>query len=266
MEHQQVYRLRFMAMQHLSSKWEVEVNRKSSSRVLLAIVALFIVPILCVAAFAKRWDDYDRLHAIERFLGAIYPELQQGGGFITLQSEEFNVKSGINQASGTLSLFFVQCWPGSGVPGGGEKPLHPHCNGFIGSVGSDFLHIILETGPAKFPIRRFYAQGKFVDEKQSALLAEVKAHPEWKEREKLEALRRTGAAKFGPENKEAFLKSVPADVIYQFSGCRLNLRNTTFGVDSGWVIQGMHRWHKKDDPCHANFEPFEGKLVNIDQL
>ncbi len=121
------------------------------------------------------------------------------------------------------------------------------------------------TGPAKFPIRHFDARGKFVDEQQNGFLAEM-SHPEWKEPEKLDALRKAGA-KFGSENKEAFLKSVPADVdSHQFSGCRLNLGIATFGADYGWVIQGTHRWRKKDDPCHANFEPFEGKLVGIDEL
>lgn len=241
------------------------MNRKNRCGALLVILACFTAPMLCGTAVAKRWIDYDRLHAVERFLGAIYPQLQQGGGFVTAQTEEFNLKSGINQASGTLNIFFVQCRPGSGVPGGGEQPLHPHCNGFIGSVDSDFLHMILETGPAKFPIRRFYAQGRFVDERQNALLADIKAHPEWKEEEKFEALR-AGAAKFEPENKEAFLKSVPADVIYKFSGCQLNLGNAAFGFDYGWVIPGTRRWRKKDEPCHANFEPFEGKLVGIDEL
>jgi hypothetical protein len=234
------------------------MDRKSWGGRLLTIVACFIVLMLCGPTVAKSWTDYDRLHAVEKFLDAVYPELQQHGGFLTMQTEEFNSNSD------QLYLFFVQCWPGSGVPGGGEKA-PPHCNGYIGSVVSDFLDLIVWTGPAKFPIRHFDARGKFVDEKQNRFLAEMKAHPEWKEPEKLEALRKAGP-KFGPENKEAFLKSVPAEIVYQFSSCRLNLGTATFGPDYGWVIQGTHRQFKRDLPCHANFEPLDGKLIGIDEV
>jgi hypothetical protein len=126
--------------------------------------------------------------------------------------------------------------------------------------------MIVWAAPTKFPIHHFDARGKFVDEKQNGFLAEIKAHPESKEPEKLDALRKA-APTFGPENKEAFLKSVPADVIYQFSGCRLILTTATFGADYGWVINGTYRPPKlKQLPCHANFEPFDGKLIGIDEL
>ncbi len=177
------------------------MNRENRTGTLLATVASFIALTLCGpgTAAAKKWVDYDRLRAIERFLNAVYPELRQHGGFLTMQTEEFN--SNADQ----LYLFFVQCRPGSGVPGGAPRPhFLPPCNANIGSVVSDFLELSVWTGPARFPIRHFYARGKFIDEKQNAFLADIKAHPEWKEPEKLEALRKADP-KFGPENKEAFL-------------------------------------------------------------
>lgn len=229
---------------------------------LLAAVAVCIGLLLCShgTVAARKGADYDRLRAIERFLSAVYPELQQHGGFLTLQTDEFNSGPG-----GEIYLSFVQCWPGSGVPAQGTKPLLPHCNSYLGSVDSDFLQMIVWAGPAEFPIRHFDARGKFVDEKQNTFIADLKAHPEWKEPEKLEALLKAGP-KYGPENKEAFLKSVPADIIYQFSSCRLNFGIATFGADYGWVIQGTHHERNRDYPCHANFEPFEGRLVGLDQL
>ena len=86
-------------------------------------------------------------------------------------------------------------------------------------------------GPAKFPIHHFYAQGTFVQEKRAVLLAEMKSHPEWKDPEMLELLQKAGAT-FGPENRDDFLKSVPATAIYEFSACRLDLRTATFSAGS----------------------------------
>lgn len=106
---------------------------------------------------------------------------------------------------------------------------------------SQIVFIQLSTqARAKRPLHQFYPQGRFVDEKLSTLLSDIKAHPEWKEPEKLEALRAAGP-KFGPENKKALLKSVPAGFIYQFSGCRLNFRTATSGAGYGWVIQSTYR-------------------------
>jgi len=117
--------------------------------------------------------------------------------------------------------------------------------------------LIVETGPAEFPIHHFYAQGSFVQERRAALLAETNSHPELKEPEFLEALQTSGA-KFGPENKESFIKSVPTDVIYKFSACRLDLKTTIFSAESfAWVIQGTWQSTRKY-PCTATFEPFDG--------
>jgi hypothetical protein len=227
---------------------------------LLASAVGFLALLLCEHGLAaNRWSDYDRLRAVEKFLDAVYPHLGQEKGLLTVQTDEFN------SYPGRLYVFFIECRPGSGVPGGGGTLPYPNCSGVVGSVHSEFLQATIETGPEKFPIHRFYAQGKFVEDKQSDLLAEIKAHPDWKEPDLLAALRKAGA-KFGPENKEAFLRSVPIDVIYEFSACRLDLRNATFGADYGWVVQGTYRQGRKQYPCHATFEPFDGKLIGIDEV
>lgn len=75
----------------------------------------------------------------------------------------------------------------------GAKPPIPYCNGYLGSVVSDFLELVLWTPPAKLPILHFEATGKFVDEKQNEFLADIKVHPEWKEPKKLEVLRKGGS-------------------------------------------------------------------------
>jgi hypothetical protein len=235
-------------------------TRSTRGWLTLAVVLLSLGFCAQVVAAVKKWMDYDRLRSIERFLDAVYPPLQQHGGFLTMQTEEFN------SSSSQLNLFFVQCWPGSGVPGGAVRAdFLPHCSGNIGSVNSDFLRIIVVMGPARFPIHSFSADGKFVLEKQDEFIAEIKDHPDWKEPEKLDVLKKAGA-RFGPENKDDFLKTVPVDVVYEFSGCRLGLKTATFGADYGWAIQGTYRHGKKDYPCHASFEPFEGKLIGLDEL
>jgi hypothetical protein len=232
---------------------------KHTGRFLIAVVS-FLVLTFCGQGIAinKKWVDYDRLHAVEKFLDEAYPQLVQEKGLLTVQTDEFN------SYSGTLYLFFIQCRPGSGVPGGSEKPLHPHCP--IGSVDSEFLHISVEMGPASFPIHRFYAEGDFVQDKRGAMLSEIKSHPEWKEPDMLDALRKANP-KFGPENKDAFLKSVPASVIYEFSACVLDLGRTTFSAGSNaWDIQGTYQQPKGKYPCSATFEPFDGKLLGIDEV
>jgi len=201
-------------------------NESKRSQTLLIAAVSYLVLACCSQSFAvKKWVDYDRLRAVEKFLDAVYSPLLQEKGLSTLQTVEFNSNSP------TLDLFFTQCRPGSGVPVAGEKPPHPNCNGFIGSASSEFLHLSVQMGPAKFPIHHFYAQGTFVQEKRAVLLAEMKSHPEWKDPEMLELLQKAGAT-FGPENRDDFLKSVPATAIYEFSACRLDLRTATFSAGS----------------------------------
>jgi hypothetical protein len=228
---------------------------------LIALVSVLILTFYSQGfATTKKWLEYDRLRAVERFLDTVYPQLLQEKGLLTLQTDE------LNSHWGTLYVFFTRCDPGSGVPGGGVKALYPSCSPAIGSASSEFLHLSVEMGPAKFPIRRFYAQGNLVQERRTALLAEVKVHPEWKEPEMLDALSKAGA-KFGPDNKEAFLKLVPAASIFEFSACQLDLGSGTFSTgDYSWSIRGTYQQAKGKYPCSATFEPFDGKLLAIDEV
>jgi hypothetical protein len=74
---------------------------------LLATAAACVGLLLCSHICRAERADHDRLRVIERFLSAVYPELQQHGGFLTLQTDEFNSGPG-----GEIYLSFVQCWPG----------------------------------------------------------------------------------------------------------------------------------------------------------
>jgi hypothetical protein len=83
--------------------------------------------------------------------------------------------------------------------------------------------------------------------------------------------------KFGPEQREAFMKVIPTQVIERYSGCRLSPESATFlakrgpstppdtAMELGWTVDGTSRERGRLH-CPATFEPFEGKLLTILQL
>ena len=86
-------------------------NESKRSQTLLIAAVSYLVLACCSQSFAvKKWVDYDRLRAVEKFLDAVYSPLLQEKALSTLQTVEFNSNSP------TLDLFFTQCRPGSGVP------------------------------------------------------------------------------------------------------------------------------------------------------
>ncbi len=240
--------------------------RTSCSKVILFVVAITMWRTgLAQTSYGKA--DFDRVRVIQDFLDAVYPDLRQEQGLLSFQTPEFN-----GACCPQMEVTFVQCRVGSGVPGGGgpHRPL-PGCGNFYGDAKSDFLTILYDPGSRRFPIRQFSAQGKFILSKLDALNEEIKAHPDWGPEQNAEALRQA-KPKFGPDDKDALLHAVPYDILYRFSGCRLIAQSATLllgRVDKGsnilWSMNGRRRdpTRRRNLPCNASFEPFEGKLQGI---
>jgi hypothetical protein len=234
-------------------------ERKWSALVLM--FALFTPGLIADDKKWAEWTNYDRILAIQRFLNAVYPGLRKEKGLLTFRTMEFNIAP-----VDSLYVSFVPCRVGSGVSGDGRPLSPPNCSGFLDSGTSTFLHFTIATGPHRYPIQHFVAGGDFMAAKFEALVKAITDHPEWTEKEILDALNREHP-KFGPDNRAGFLKTIPAATIYEFSGCRLTVGDAQYlpmGVK--WSVPGTYRWRRRTYPCNAAFEPFEGNLLGIDRV
>jgi hypothetical protein len=226
-----------------------------------------------LSAKEKNWGQYDRLTVIERFLDAIYPDLKHTEGILFLRAEEFHAMGGaLNQVD------ILSCKPGSGfiLPTSPGQVLPPHCAGISLPASSDFLSITVSYG-RKYPILGFGAKGSFVESSARNVAIEIVNHPDWTNEQRIEAVRKS-AARFGPDNKNQFLRTLPVHAIFEFTGCELLTTSAEFiaarqegeaGHDYAlvqWRINGNHHGAGKHaiQRCVARFEPFDGKFLSID--
>ncbi len=228
---------------------------------------------LSAAPKPKRDLPFDRLRKVEEFFDLVYPDLKTQRGIVFLSAVEFHAITGAQD-----QVNFIPCYPGSGIPLATE-PLPNYCAGTYLPHSSSFLSASFWFSK-RFPIRWFGAAGSFVNEKVKAVQEEIAKHPEWTtQEERLDALRRANP-RFGPEKKEEFLKTVPARAIYEFTGCHLDLSTAHLVatweeakpdpplIQVVWSISGHQGRHAKPetDRCWATFEPFDGKLLSIQQI
>jgi hypothetical protein len=207
--------------------------------------------------------DYDRIQVAENFLREIYPELKPDGLLVTFQT--------VLGRSGTSWSYVgvTRCIPGfSGVPVGDP----PGCDGPMQSDTSSYLMAQVQLVYSKPHLYGFGAGGKFVDEKREILHQAIIEHPEWGEKDMLQALARMGP-QYGPDDKEAFVKVIPSNVIERFSGCRLSPDSATLAVKRlsappdtdmriEWIVSGTSDERHRPN-CSATFEPFKGRLLTI---
>jgi hypothetical protein len=216
--------------------------------------------------------NYDRIQVAESFLRDIYPELKPIG-LITVQTVFDSVGS---------SFFYVgltRCRPGNGGVQGGyprSKPDPPGCSGPMQSDASSYLLAQVVLGYPEHHLRGFGAGGKFVNEKLEIWHQDIIRHPDWDEKQMLQTLALMNP-RFGPENKDAFMKVIPTQIIERYSGCRLSPKSATFlarrgpstppdtAMELGWMVDGTSEDLDRLR-CSATFEPFEGKLLTIMQL
>jgi|SRR5581483_2883909 len=103
---------------------------------------------------------------------------------------------------------------------------------------------------------------------------EINLHQQWSDEEAIAALER-GGAKYGPREKEAFLRTLPLSSLTELFG-KTTIASTRFNLrvelPSGERRSGTLTWtvyFKCGDDKHpaaiygASFEPFEGRLLNL---
>ena len=128
-----------------------------------------------------------------------------------------------------------------------------------------------QTAPRGVPARPIHEQ------QLDDLRRLVSAHPEWNKVQISSALRQAGAH-YGPDNQEAFLHSLPLDKVERFLG-KLTINSVEFRLarpESGtgaiaspelkWIVRADAELPNGAHPAYVlTFEPFEGKLTDLDQ-
>jgi len=231
---------------------------------------LWLVPIslITLSAFGQRKMTltYDRIQFAEDFLNAMYPGLgphrlitvQTGFGW--LGSTFFYV--GITPCSLANNAVTSLNNRDQGAPKACPAPLQVDASSFF------MASIVLYH--KKPYLRGFGASGDFLSGRLESLRQEIIRHPAWAEDQMLSALHLM-RPRFGPEDKDAFSRTVPVQIIEQFSGCRLNPDSAVLSakrspppdtiIDLAWTVNG--RAGDKRSGCYAEFEPFEGRLLRL---
>jgi hypothetical protein len=109
-------------------------------------------------------------------------------------------------------------------------------------------------------------------EKLEILCKLVRSHPEWTESQAVSALKQAGA-RFGPDDKEAFMNSLPFDKTERFLG-RLKITSAEFNlvrpdstnefgmVSMDWSVRAEAQFTDGGSGIYIfAFEPFDGKLT-----
>jgi hypothetical protein len=114
------------------------------------------------------------------------------------------------------------------------------------------------------------------EQQREALHHLVASHPDWSNAQIANALKQAGA-QFGPEDKEAFVNSLPLNkaerflgkikitsVQFEYPARDQNGQFTTLGLS--WVVQAAAELPDGTHPAYTLvFEPFEGKLTDLGQ-
>jgi hypothetical protein len=115
--------------------------------------------------------------------------------------------------------------------------------------------------------------GPFISGRVDELAKELNKHGEWSDAQLISQLKAAGA-KFGPNDREAFIRALPLKVLEPLTG-RLEIVDATFwarydtpsrDVSLTWTV--ITKWLSDDGRYQAEyflyFEPFEGALFSLD--
>jgi hypothetical protein len=125
-------------------------------------------------------------------------------------------------------------------------------------------------------LKFLWVSGPFVDGRLDKIRKQADENPEWSDARVVEALKAAGA-KYGPDDREAFLRALPLKELEPFTG-RLEVVSARFDVrfhaiegekpkaDLSWAVDA--KWHSADGRYDADrtmiFEPFDGALMRYD--
>jgi hypothetical protein len=125
-------------------------------------------------------------------------------------------------------------------------------------------------------LRLLWISGPVVNGRLNNLILDLNHHPDWSDTQVVKALKDAGA-KYGPDDREAFLRSLPLKTLEPFTG-HLDVVSADFGVrlpasldeeesgfDLTWAVEA--KWRSRDGHLEADyfllFEPFDGALMNL---
>ena len=229
----------------------------------------------------EAYGKFDRMQVIERFLLDAYPAMRNRLGQLTFEVEELNLVPG---GKTPVYVDFAECHVGSGVPGAGQ-PRFRYCP--VPRGGSPITDYLLraqfDIGDLEAPVVIFWAHGTLITAKLDIFREQISKQPQWTDEQILAALERAGP-RFAPDQRDAFIKQVPLQLIQRYTGCILDVSKARFlahrtvnppdpsTLDLYWEIPGSHkRWqvfgeserHQVVESCFARFEPFEGNLITV---
>lgn len=211
--------------------------------------------------------SYDRVQFIDEFVRAIYPDIADKQGLVTVRA--FFDRDPFHYMQ--MSIHF--CEIGSSVRGRsstrqtplpGNMPCRPERTSSV--VLAD-IDIVALFGPKDPPLTGYTAKGKFVDDQLKAVLDNIKDDASWTDAQWLAALRSKNP-KYGPDDRDLFLKIIPVHTVEEFTGCRLRpdiaqfLTRLSENVEPilSWRVEGNTRDNGR---CAALFEPFGGHLTRL---
>lgn len=206
---------------------------------------------------------YNYVGVARQFLRELYPGLTRQL-YVTIRDQQ------PLDGSDSLAFFGIELnkpeWRPGGVPPGSPPQVEPNICGegcvcknpvLTGQFGFDW------QGEGREMIMAWMG-GPFLTCSLDRLLGVVGKHPDWTEARILTELRSSGA-KFGPDRKEKFVRSLPIANLKPFVG-EIEVRSVEFDVRQlTWLVRLT--WHDReghvDERPFLVFEPFEGRLIQF---
>ncbi len=228
-----------------------------------SFLVLFAAFTPCAYAQSDDTRPYNYVGVARQFLREVYPGL----------TRQFSVTIHDHQpldGSDMLTSFGIELskpeWRPSGVPPGSPPQVEPNICGegcvcknpvVTGLFGFDWQSENPEVVMA-------WMGGPFLTCRLDRLLEAVSKHADWTDARILTELRSSGA-KFGPDRKEEFIRSLPIAKLKPFVG-EIEVRSVEFEVrELTWLVRLT--WHDReghvDQKSFLIFEPFEGRLIQF---
>lgn len=147
----------------------------------------------------------------------------------------------------------------------------------IGSQDPAPLGALFRFDVKTHDLRDVVISGPFIDDRIDKMEKEVNEHPEWSDEEVVARLKAAGA-RFGPDDRDAFLRAIPLKQLEPVIGTLelghadiFPLRNEFADQPTAtlrWIVDA--KWHSADGKYEADtrlsFEPFEGALQSFSMI
>ena len=211
----------------------------------LPLIALFA---LCAVALADAPRPDDHIARALQLLRSLFPAL---GGTKAVIFDEATLGTQVNPD--VMNLFSIK---------------------LIGSQDPAPLAALFRFDIKTHDLRDVEISGPFIDDRIDKMEKEVNEHPDWSDEEVVARLKAAGA-RFGPDDRDAFLRGIPLKQLEPTIGTLevvdadiFPLRNEFADQPTAtlrWIVDA--KWHSADGKYEADarlaFEPFEGALQSF---